>query len=143
MSEYFKGLDPISKKRYAEKLRLLDLAESDDPYAERNNDKFEDDMTRWPPVEYGHIFCYFIERPAWPLHTTSVDAVEESRCVQLFSERTREGCTNLVSTTRQCFEGICQSQPKCPRQGPPCLDGYPYRWRDCNCPLHVYGWVST
>ena len=63
MTDYFKGLDPITKKRYAEKLRLLDLAESDDPYAERNNDKFEDDMSRWPTVEYGHIFCYFIERP--------------------------------------------------------------------------------
>ena len=63
MSDYFKGLDPIAKKKYAEKLRLLDFAESDDPYAERNDDKFEDDMTRWPPVEYGHIFCYFIELP--------------------------------------------------------------------------------
>ena len=20
-------------------------------------------MTKWPPIEYGHIFCYYIERP--------------------------------------------------------------------------------
>ena len=26
-------------------------------------DRFEDDMKKWPPIEYGHIFCYFIERP--------------------------------------------------------------------------------
>ena len=63
MSDYYKSIDPIATKRYIEKLHLLDLAESKDPYAERSNDKFEDDMTRWPPVEYGHIFCYFIERP--------------------------------------------------------------------------------
>ena len=63
MSNYFKNLDPIAKKRYFEKLHLLDLGESDDPYAERNHEKIEDDMTRWPAVEYGHIFCYFIECP--------------------------------------------------------------------------------
>ena len=63
MSDYFKKLDPISKERYIERLRMLDLKESDDPYADSNNDKFKDDMTKWPPVEYGHIFCYFIERP--------------------------------------------------------------------------------
>ena len=63
MSDYFKSLDPIALKTYLEKLHLLDLGESDDPYAERNHEKFEDDMTRWPAVEYGHTFCYFIERP--------------------------------------------------------------------------------
>ena len=62
MSEYLKSLDPIAKKRYIERLHLLDLDESDDPYA-KNEDKLEDDVTKWPPVEYGHIFCYFIERP--------------------------------------------------------------------------------
>ena len=39
MDDYFMSLDPIAKKRYVEKLRLLDLGELDGPYAERNNDK--------------------------------------------------------------------------------------------------------
>ena len=25
--------------------------------------RFKDDTTRWPPILYRHIFCYFVERP--------------------------------------------------------------------------------
>ena len=28
-----------------------------------NYEKFANDMTTWPTLEYGHIFCYFIKRP--------------------------------------------------------------------------------
>ena len=34
----------------------------DDAYAKENATKFATDMTGWPPVEYGHIFSYFIAR---------------------------------------------------------------------------------
>ena len=63
MSDYFKALDPVARGRYLEKLRLLGMSEEDDPYAASNEDKFVEDMSRWPPVEFGHIFCYFVERP--------------------------------------------------------------------------------
>lgn len=33
MSEYYKSLDPLDQNRYLDKLKLLDLAENDDPYA--------------------------------------------------------------------------------------------------------------
>ncbi len=42
---------------------LLGLSENEDPYSSKNSMNFVDDMTKWPPVEYGHIFCYFIQRP--------------------------------------------------------------------------------
>ena len=43
------------------KLQLLGLnKEDEDPYKSTN---FVDDMTLWPPVSYGDIFCYFIDRP--------------------------------------------------------------------------------
>ncbi len=41
----------------------MNMKEDDDPYAPENTKDFIDDMTKWPPVEYGHIFCYFIEHP--------------------------------------------------------------------------------
>ncbi len=44
-------------------LMLLGLNENEDPYSSKNSMNFVDDMTKWPPVEYGHIFCYFIHRP--------------------------------------------------------------------------------
>ena len=53
----------IAQRRYIAKLQLLDLAEEDDPYAQQNSGKFVDDMSKWPAVEYGNIFCYYIERP--------------------------------------------------------------------------------
>ena len=63
MSEYFKRLQDRAGVRYVEKLRLIGLGESDDPYSESNSAKFVDDLTLWPAVEYGHIFGYFVARP--------------------------------------------------------------------------------
>ena len=61
MSEYIQSLPPVAKERYTKQLSLLGLDRaSDDPFL---SDKFIDDLTLWPPVEYGNIFCYFIERP--------------------------------------------------------------------------------
>ncbi len=62
MSEYFKSLDSIARSRYLEKLSLLGLTEKDDTYF-NTVDKFEDDLRSWPPVEFGHIFCYYLECP--------------------------------------------------------------------------------
>ena len=63
MSSYFNGLDPIARGRYEEKLTLLGLSKQEGPYLLWNTDKFVESMSLWPPVEYGHIFCYFVERP--------------------------------------------------------------------------------
>ena len=61
MSDYYKSLNPTSRVRYVEKLSYLSLKEEEDPYD--NRDKFKDDMSKWPLVEFGHIFCYYVERP--------------------------------------------------------------------------------
>ena len=58
--DYYESLDGVAKRRYLSKLQLLGLDESNDPYISRD---FVDDISLWPPIEYGHIFCYFIERP--------------------------------------------------------------------------------
>ena len=48
------------QKNDTKQLSLLGLdCASDDPFL---SDKFIDDLTLWPPVEYGNIFCYLIER---------------------------------------------------------------------------------
>ena len=60
-SDYYKALDPIAKARYADKLKYLNLKDTDDPYC--NDDKFVDNMRKWPAIEFGHIFCYYIDRP--------------------------------------------------------------------------------
>ena len=81
MSDYYKKLDSIAKTRYLEKLKLLGLDEKDDPYDPINSHNFVDDMTRWPAVENGNIFCYYIQRPG-VLQSSNC----YSRCFQLFSE---------------------------------------------------------
>ena len=65
MSVYLhvRALDPLARARYVDKLQLVGLSETEDPYELWKCDRFEGDMTRWPPIEYGHIFCYFVERP--------------------------------------------------------------------------------
>ena len=75
---YIQHLPLAAKASYLTKLELLSAQEN--PYAACNADKVEDDMTLWPPLEcgphwnvapigmwtlleYGHIFCYFVQRP--------------------------------------------------------------------------------
>ena len=52
-----RALDSGVKARYKEKLELAGLASEKDPYGPVN---FKDDMV---PLEYGHIFGYFIRHP--------------------------------------------------------------------------------
>ena len=63
MSDYIHRLLPAAKASYLAKLELLGLSAQGDPYAACNADRFEDDMTLWPPLKHGHIFCYFVQRP--------------------------------------------------------------------------------
>ena len=65
MCDYLIALDPIiyARRCYIEKLELVGLTEAEDPYALWSDEKFVDNMALWPPLEYGHIFCYFLERP--------------------------------------------------------------------------------
>ena len=63
MTEYYRKLDAVAQSRYLEKLKLLGLEEKDDPYEASNSCNFIDDMTKWPSVEYGRIFCYYIQHP--------------------------------------------------------------------------------
>ncbi len=62
MSKYCKSLEGVAKQRYTKKINLLGLQEEDEPYSERSLLNFIDDLTLWPPVEYGHIFCYFTKQ---------------------------------------------------------------------------------
>ena len=58
MDEYYSSLKDEDKGRYEEKLNAIGLRLDKDPYLGEND--YEADMTSWPPVEYGHIFAYFI-----------------------------------------------------------------------------------
>ena len=57
---YFQSLDAVACVRCQEKLTLLGLSVSEDPYELWSKEKFVKSMSLWPPVEYGHIFCYFL-----------------------------------------------------------------------------------
>ena len=59
LREHVDSLDGVAKSRYFNKLKALGSAATDDPYA---SDDFQSAMRLWPPVEFTHIFCYFIER---------------------------------------------------------------------------------
>ena len=58
LTKYADSLDGVA--RYFNKLKALGLAATDDPYVLGD---FQNVMRLWPPVEFGHIFCYIIKRP--------------------------------------------------------------------------------
>ena len=95
-------LDPIAKDRYTEKLRLIGLTEDGDPYKLWVDGDMVDNMSLWPPVEYGHIFSYFIDRPGvytkqQLLQWKSMDAYNYFK-----SGRVREVLVYRVTRTQSC-----------------------------------------
>ena len=43
-------------------------------------DQFKNDMAIWPPVEYGHILCYFIDQPGMFTKTQLV----QHKCMEAY-----------------------------------------------------------
>ena len=73
MSEYFKSLSNTAKSRYKEKLQAVGLTIEADPYIPGSDNKYlSDNMAQWPRVEYGNIFAYFVQRPAWSLYPRAI-----------------------------------------------------------------------
>ena len=63
LSDCFKSFDPAATVKYSAKLRFLTLTKKDDPFIAGNDEKYVNDMRLWPPVEFAHIFSYFIDHP--------------------------------------------------------------------------------
>ena len=79
LSEYVISLDGVAKSRYFDKLKVLGLAATDNPYVSGD---FQNAMRLWPPVEFSHIFC--LHPAPWSLHTTGAATMEVARSVQVF-----------------------------------------------------------
>ena len=60
---YFDSLGDAGRQRYLDKLFLLSLSVENDTYTAINSKTFVLDLSLWPPVEFGHILCFFIDRP--------------------------------------------------------------------------------
>jgi len=76
MSDYAKTLQDVDKKRYVEKLYKLEFTnmDMDDPYLPdtssgardqkvKRTERWIDDVTAWPNVEFGSIYVYLIDCP--------------------------------------------------------------------------------
>ena len=68
LSEYVDSLDGVPKSRYFDKLKVLGLAATDDPYRPYASGDFQNAMR------------------LWSLHTTGAAPMEAARSVQLFQE---------------------------------------------------------
>ena len=77
------ALDSIAWAGYKEKLQLIGISKEEDPYLLWESDRFVDEMTLWPPIECGHIFCYFMTRC---FYEAAAVAEEEFGSLQLLSE---------------------------------------------------------
>ena len=63
MSSYFQGLPKDARDRYEQKLFLSGLSLEEDPYSPNRSGEWSPDVAKWPSIEYGDIFSYFISRP--------------------------------------------------------------------------------
>ena len=63
MISYFRGLAKDARDRYEQKLILSGLSLEEDLYSLNKSGEWSRDITRWPSIEYGDIFSYFISRP--------------------------------------------------------------------------------
>ena len=64
--EYNNSLPEAERKRYCEKLAALCSKQYPvvmlDPY-EISDERWTDDVTLWPPVEFGEIYNYLVDTP--------------------------------------------------------------------------------
>ena len=56
-------LAAVAKTRFFAISSCSVVTASEDLYKIRKKGEFEEDMALCPPVEFGHIFCCFVERP--------------------------------------------------------------------------------
>lgn len=62
-SDYFSTLPTAEKKRYTYKIELFSkekFCSNIDPY---EMDGWKDDLSLWPPIEFGSIYTYLIDTP--------------------------------------------------------------------------------
>ena len=59
-----------------------------------NKENFVNDMSLWPPLEYRHIYCYFVQRLGVRIYTAGAPEMEKAG--QLFPEWLRSGSEALV-----------------------------------------------
>ena len=60
-SPFYLQLDTTGRKRYTDKLEMLQLAE--DPYL-LSLDNFSTDRSSWPPLDFPDIYVYLINSPS-------------------------------------------------------------------------------
>ena len=60
MSDYYQSLEAPTNSRYLDNYNCWDWMKM--AIRMHNEEKFVD-MSLWPPVKYGHIFCYLIDCP--------------------------------------------------------------------------------
>ena len=98
MSHYFDKLDADVKKRYCSKLVSVGLnnIEKEDPFL-WHSDRYTDDFTSWPNLNFAHIYCYYIETLGLYTHGEleaykSRDAFNfvQSGCVHTICQKKRE-----------------------------------------------------
>ena len=64
-NRYVNGLPRVEKERYEDKIRGFSKKKYEaclDPYQKADNE-WRDDISMWPPVEFGDIYGYLIDRP--------------------------------------------------------------------------------
>ena len=62
-TRYFSSLPDPEKKRYMSKIELISKKKFDndvDPYEMKG---WVDDVSLWPPIEFGSIYAYLIDTP--------------------------------------------------------------------------------
>ena len=67
--KYLDSLPAVAKERYIRKLQCLyggsgvSMDKLLCPYDDITDDQWADDVSQWPPVEFGHVYMYFVETP--------------------------------------------------------------------------------
>lgn len=70
MSLYYKSLPEAPQREYKEKLLRLGIKDlCFDPFID--GETWEDNVTKWPDVQFGEIYCYHVDTPGQFTRETS------------------------------------------------------------------------
>ena len=99
-------------------------------------------MRKWPPVEFGHVFRYYVERPE--IYTKKQLLQRKSMDGYNYFKSGHVRKVKIWEIDSPCCILMTKVNPsqKSPDKSLLCFCGCKTIWRDNSLSLHKHGWVS-
>lgn len=140
MSLYYKSLPEAPQREYKEKLLRLGIKDlCFDPFID--GETWEDNVTKWPDVQFGEIYCYLVDTPGQFTRET-LKAYRSLEAYTFFHSGWVQTVLSSTLGSDVLFEGQGQQIASPVRETSRSMGVRGHRLHHSKRTLHMHGWVS-